>query len=89
MRQKRLAIATTGLVFVAGCAAMNPQGAARQPTEAYYGRPYEQMSAQEKMQLENHLARQSNTAWRTTAHMAAGLGRLMQGAGILILGAKR
>jgi len=41
------------------------------------------------MRLENHLARQSNTSWRTTAQVASGFGRLLQGAGILVLGAQR
>jgi hypothetical protein len=77
------------LVFVAGCTAMDPQGAARQQADTYYGRSYDQLSTQEKMRLENHLAGQSNAAWRTTAQVAAGLGRLLQGAGVLVLGAKR
>jgi len=47
------------------------------------------VSAQEKMRLENHLAKQSNAAWRTTAQVASGIGRLLQGAGVLVLGAKR
>lgn len=89
MRNKQLRMMVVGCVLVAGCAAMDPQGAARQQAETYYGRPYEQMSAREKMQLENHLARQSNDAWRTTAQVAAGVGRLLQGAGVLVLGAKR
>jgi len=41
------------------------------------------------MRLEDHLARQSNTSWRTTAQVASGFGRLLQGAGILVLGAQR
>jgi hypothetical protein len=68
-----------------GCAAMNPQGAARQQSETYYGRPYEQLSPEEKMRLEDHLAKQSNTSWRTNGQVAAGLGRLLQGVGVLVL----
>lgn len=67
---------------------MNPQGAARQNAETYYGRPYEQLSTHEKMQLENHLAHQSNTAWNTNAHVASGVGRLLQGVGVLIFSAR-
>ena len=77
-----------GLVFTAGCTAMDPQGAARQQAETYYGQPYDQLSAQEKMHLEDHLARQSNAAWHTTADVASGVGRLLQGVGVLILSAK-
>lgn len=78
-----------GAMLWAGCTAMNPQSAARQQAETYYGRSYEQLSPDEKMRLENHLARQNNTSWRTNAQMASGLGRLLQGVGILVLGAKR
>ncbi|HXG22730.1 MAG TPA: hypothetical protein VNN62_27110 [Methylomirabilota bacterium] len=73
----------------AGCTAMDPQSAARQQAETYYGRSYDQLSPGEKMRLEDHLARQSNSSWRTNAHMASGLGRLLQGVGILVLSAKR
>ena len=89
MPRRRLSILFVGLIAMAGCTAMDPQGAARQQAEAYYGRSYDQLSPQEKMRLENHLARQSNTAWRTNAQVASGFGRLLQGAGILVLGAKR
>jgi hypothetical protein len=55
--------ACVGIVLsLAGCTAMNPQGAARQQADIYYGRPYEQLRGQEKLRLENHLAKQSNTA---------------------------
>ena len=76
-----------GLV-ITGCTAMDPQGAARQQAETYYGRSYDQLSGQEKMQLENHLARQDNQAWHTTAHVASGIGRLLQGVGVLVLSVK-
>jgi len=69
-----------------GCTAMNPQTAARQQATTYHHRSYDQLSAGEKMELEQHLGSQSNAAWRTNAQVASGLGRLMQGAGILIRG---
>lgn len=78
-----------GAMLWTGCTAMNPQSAARQQAETYYGRSYDQLSPNEKMRLENHLARQSNSSWRTNAQAASGLGRLLQGVGILVLGAKR
>ena len=87
MSYKILGAVGIGLIF-AGCTAMDPQGAARQQAETYYGRSYDQLSGPEKMQLENHLARQSNQAWNTTAHTASGLGRLLQGVGVLVLSAK-
>jgi hypothetical protein len=68
---------------------MNPQSAARQQAETYYGRSYDQLSPDEKMRLEEHLARQSNTSWRTNAQTASGLGRFLQGVGILVLSARR
>ena len=88
MRTKALAVCGIGFIL-AGCAAMDPQAAARQQAETYYGRPYEQLNTREKMRLENHLARQSNQSWRTTAHAASGFGRLLQGVGVVIIGAKR
>ncbi|HKA53996.1 MAG TPA: hypothetical protein VKJ47_10080 [Candidatus Binatia bacterium] len=87
MSYKIPALMSLGLVM-ASCTAMDPQTAARQQAETYYGRPYYQLSGQEKMALEDHLARQSNQAWHTTAHLASGVGRLLQGAGILVLSAK-
>ena len=89
MRLRGVSALVVGVTVVAGCTAMDPQTVARQQAETYYGRPYERLSAQEKMRLENHLARQSNTSWRTTAQVASGFGRLLQGAGILVLGAQR
>jgi hypothetical protein len=38
------------------------------------------------MQLEDHLANQSNSAWRTTADVASGAGQLEQGTGFLLRG---
>ncbi len=87
MSYKILGAVGIGLI-VTGCAAMDPQGAARQQAETYDGRSYDQLSGPEKMRLENHLARQSNQAWNTTAHAASGLGRLLQGVGVLVLGVK-
>jgi hypothetical protein len=78
VRSKILGVLGVGLAL-AGCTAMNPQNAARQQAETYYGRSYDQLSGREKMQLENHLARQSNGAWRTTAQVASGAGRFLQG----------
>ncbi len=87
MGRKMLVGFLAGLLL-AGCAAMNPQGAARQQAATYHGRSYGQLDGQEKMRLENHLARQSNEGWRTMAHLASGAGRLLQGVGVLIIGAK-
>jgi hypothetical protein len=69
---------------IAGCAAMDPQGYARQNAPNYYNRPYDDLSAEQKMRLENHLAKQSNDVWRTSAQVTSALGRLMQGAGVLV-----
>jgi hypothetical protein len=38
------------------------------------------------MQLEDHLANQSNSAWRTTADVASSAGQLGQGTGFLLWG---
>lgn len=89
MKRRWLGALLIGVIFVAGCAAHDPQSVARQQAQTYYGRPYDQLTPEEKMQLENHVARQSNTAWRTDAQVASGLGRLLQGVGVLILGVKR
>jgi len=88
MLKRRLSVFAIGLAVVTGCTAMDPQSAARQQAETYYGRPYDQLNAQEKMRLENHLAGQSNIAWRTDAQVASGVGRFLQGVGVLILSAK-
>ena len=89
MLKSRLSVFVVGLVVVTGCTAMDPQGAARQQAETYYSRPYDQLSTQEKIHLENHLAGQSNAAWRTNARVASGVGRFLQGVGVLIFSAKR
>ncbi len=73
---------------LAGCAAFDPQGTAQQYASSYYNAPYSSLSPEQKMNLEDHLANQSNLAWRTTASVASGLGRLVQGAGILLFAAR-
>ena len=40
------------------------------------------------MQLEDHLANQSNQAWRTSADVASRIGHLAQGTGILLFAAR-
>jgi hypothetical protein len=84
MQKKLLAVFILGMLFTTGCTTSNAQGVARQQAQTYYGRPYEQLSPQEKMRLENHLARQDTAAWNTGAHVASGVGRLLQGVGVLI-----
>jgi len=77
-----------GSLLTSSCTAMNAQSVARQQAQTYYGRPYEQLSAQEKMHLEDHLSRQDTNAWNTGAHVASGAGRLLQGVGVLIFSLK-
>ena len=75
------------VLIVQGCTAFNPQGAAIQQAPNYYdGQQYSQLSPEQKMQLEDHLANQSNTAWRTTADVASSAGQLQQGTGFLLWG---
>jgi hypothetical protein len=75
------------MLIVQGCTAFDPQGAAIQQTPNYYnGESYSQLSPEQKMQLEDHLANQSNSAWRTTAAVASGAGQLEQGTGFLLRG---
>ena len=85
MQRKLLAAFIFSVLFTTGCTASNAQSVARQQAPTYYGRPYEQLSPQEKMRLENHLARQDAAVWNTGAHVASGVGRLLQGVGVLIL----
>ena len=68
------------------CTAFNPRGAAIQQAPNYYNEPYSQLSPEQKMQLEDHLANQSNQAWRTSADVASGAGQLEQGTGFLLRG---
>jgi hypothetical protein len=84
MRKILLSAFILSLLCTTGCTASNAQGVARQQAQTYYGRPYEQLSPQEKMRLENHLSRQDTAAWNTGAHVAGGVGRLLQGVGVLI-----
>ena len=73
---------------LAGCAAYDPQGTAQQYAPSYYNQPYSSLTPEQKMHLEDHLANQSNQAWRTTASVASGMGRLVQGVGILLFAAR-
>lgn len=88
MKRTSMVGVTVAISLTVGCTAMNPQQAAQQQAEVYYNRPYEQLTADEKIRLEEHLARQGNTAWQTNAQVASGVGRLLQGVGILILSAR-
>jgi phosphoglucomutase len=72
----------------AGCTAYDPQGAAQQYAPSYYNQSYDQLSAEQKMQLEDHLSNQSNQAWRTSAQVASSIGHLAQGTGILLFAAR-
>ncbi|HLY04930.1 MAG TPA: hypothetical protein VKR31_04210 [Rhizomicrobium sp.] len=75
------------MLIVQGCTAFNPQGAAIQQAPNYYdGESYSQLSPDQKMQLEDHLSNQSNSAWRTTADVASSAGQLQQGTGFLLWG---
>jgi len=92
VRRRRLAGCAAALfaasAVVAGCTAYDPQGAAQQYAPSYYNQSYDQLSAQQKMQLEDHLANQSNQAWRTSAAVASGIGHLAQGTGVLLFAAR-
>jgi hypothetical protein len=87
-RKPRVVISYTVVVLamssIAGCAAYDPQGSAQQYAPSYYNAPYSSLSPEQKMQLEDHLANQSNQAWRTTASVASSVGHLAQGTGILL-----
>jgi hypothetical protein len=75
------------VLVVQGCTAFNPQGAAIQQAPNYYnGEQYSQLSPEQKMQLEDHLGNQSNSAWRTSADVASSAGQLGQGTGFLLWG---
>ena len=81
-----LFVATTATV--AGCAAYDPQGTAQAYAPSYYNATYSSLNPEQKMQLEDHLANQSNQAWRTTALVGSAAGRLAQGTGILLFAAR-
>lgn len=85
--RKVIAAGTTVVLLggtVAGCTAFDPQGAAQQYAPSYYNAPYSSLTPQQKMQLEDHLASQSNQAWRTTASAVTSLGYLTGGVGLLL-----
>jgi len=89
--RKAVAVGTTGILLggtFAGCTAFYPQGAAQQYAPSYYNAPYSSLTPQQKMQLEDHLAGQSNEAWRTTASAVTSLGYLTGGVGILLSAAR-
>ncbi len=85
---QRMSAFLLGMTLLTSCTAMDPHSAAQQQAQEYYGRSYDSLSPQEKMRLEDHLSRQSNTGWRTSAQVASGVGHLLQGAGLLVLGAR-
>lgn len=76
-----LALLLSGLP---GCADMAPQYAARNYAPSYYEGGYNTLTPQQKFQLEDHLANQSNQAWQTTAQVMSGAGRLLGGTGSLL-----
>ncbi len=82
------AAAVLAITTMAGCAAFDPQGTAQQYAPNYYNAPYSSLSPQQKMQLEDHLANQSNQAWRTTASVVSSVGHLAGGTGILLFAAR-
>ena len=63
---------------------MAPQYAAQQYAPSYYEGGYSTLTPQQKFQLEDHLANQSNQAWQTTAQVMRGAGRLLGGTGSLL-----
>ncbi len=83
------AVALAMGAWLAGCAAFDPQSSAQQYAPNYYNAPYNSLDAEQKMQLEDHLANQSNQAWRTTAAVVSSTGRLVQGTGLLLFGVRR
>ena len=76
-----LALLLSGLP---GCTDMAPQYAARNYAPSYYEGGYNTLTPQQKFQLEDHLANQSNQAWQTTAQVMSGAGRLLGGTGSLL-----
>jgi hypothetical protein len=63
---------------------MVPQYAAQQYAPSYYEGGYNTLTPQQKFQLEDHLSKQSNQAWQTSAQVLTGAGRLLGGAGSLL-----
>jgi len=84
----RYAVMLLAGTALAGCAAFDPQGSAQQYAPNYYNAPYSSLSPEQKMQLEDHLANQSNQAWRTTASVVSSVGHLAQGTGVLLFAAR-
>jgi hypothetical protein len=76
-----LALATAALQ---GCTDMAPQYAAQNYAPSYYEGGYSTLTPQQKFQLEDHLANQSNQAWHTTAQVMSGAGKLIGGTGSLL-----
>jgi|SRR5208337_3509231 len=72
------------LAGLSGCTNMAPQYAAQQYAPSYYESGYNTLTPQQKFQLEDHLANQSNQAWQTTAQVMGGAGRLFGGTGSLL-----
>jgi len=81
-----LAATMLALVLAAlpGCTNMMPQYAAQQYAPSYYEGGYNTLTPQQKFQLEDHLANQSNQAWQTTAQVMSGAGKLLGGTGSLL-----
>jgi hypothetical protein len=81
-----LAAVTLALAIAAlqGCTDMAPQYAAQNYAPSYYEGGYSTLTPQQKFQLEDHLANQSNQAWQTTAQVMSGGGRLLGGTGSLL-----
>jgi hypothetical protein len=81
-----LAVITLALMLsgLPGCTNMMPQYAAQNYAPSYYEGGYGTLTPQQKFQLENHLANQSNQAWQTTAQVMSGAGRLLGGTGSLL-----
>jgi hypothetical protein len=72
------------LAAASGCTNMAPQYAAQNYAPSYYEGGYNTLTPQQKFQLEDHLSNQSNQAWRTTAQVMGGAGRLLGGTGSLL-----
>jgi hypothetical protein len=72
------------LAALPGCTNMMPQYAAQQYAPTYYESGYNTLTPQQKFQLEDHLANQSNQAWQTTAQVMGGAGKLLGGTGSLL-----
>jgi hypothetical protein len=81
-----IAVITLALMLAGlpGCTNMMPQYAAQNYAPSYYEGGYSTLTPQQKFQLEDHLANQSNQAWRTTAQVMSGAGRLLGGTGSLL-----